>query len=392
MIKKYKKDGKIFYTVRVVVRNKTGKQLQKYKSGITSEKKAKDIEYNFKRELDAISERSTNWTFKKWYCECVQRMKYQYKKSTIFQYEGWFKNWVPKEMSQMLLNEFTKDYIQKFIFDSSKINCSSNATKKNIMKRLNRIFQLAEDEGIILKNPCRGIVVRSERSELNVLNVEEVESLLKNAKEVKHDFYPIWMMAVFTGLRSGEMYALRWQDIDFNDRLISVNKQWTSKDGIAHTKTKKSRIVPISNDLLTFLKEEKLKGTKYEETVFDSRANCKVFWDDFVLPRLWRWNKGTQAAVLRNFCEIIGITSIRFHDLRATFITNMLAQGVALVKVMSIVGHCKMATTDGYLRLSGVGTKGTTDKLGYSAPKDKASSMISLSSHRKNAVEPLSKL
>ena len=141
--------------------------------------------------------------------------------------------------------------------------------------------------------------------------------------------------------------------------------------------------VNMKNNKMTFLKEEKLKNPRHTETLLESRSEWKVTWDDFVLPRLWRWRQGEQAAVLRSFCEVIGITSVRFHDLRASFITNMLAQGVPIVKVMSIVGHGKMATTDGYLRLAGVGLEGTTNKLDYSAPKTFLARVLSLSK-RKN--------
>ena len=74
-------------------------------------------------------------------------------------------------------------------------------------------------------------------------------------------FIPVWMMAVFTGMRSGELYALRWQDIDFESRLISVNKQWTNKDGIALTKTRLSRVTPISSDSFSlFERREAQRG------------------------------------------------------------------------------------------------------------------------------------
>ena len=82
------------------------------------------------------------------------------------------------------------------------------------------------------------------------------------------------------------------------------------------------------------------------------------------------WTHGDQARVLREFCTSIGISSIKFHDLRATFITNMLSQGVPLVKVMAIVGHKKMETTDIYLRLAGVDIKGATEALGYAVPHE----------------------
>ena len=371
MIKKYIKNGQIFYAVRVSMRDKNRKQLKKEKTNITSERKAKEWENNLRYELKALAKKSNGWTFEKWYKECLRRMRQQLKQSTVSYYEGWFKKWVPKEMTQMLLTDFTREYIQDFLFNDPKIDLLENVTKKNILSFYKRTFRLAIEEGIILRNPCRGILIHSEKKNLKVLNADEIESLLTNAKELGHEFYPVWMVAVFTGMRSGEMYALRWRDVDLEAQTILVDKQWTSKDGIAPTKTKKSRIVPISDDLLVFLKEEKLKNQRYTATLFDSRSKSKVTWDDFVLPRLWRWNKGEQAPVLRDFCEIIGITSVRFHDLRASFITNMLAQGVPLVKVMSIVGHNRMATTDGYLRLAGVGLEGTTNQLGYSAPKAK---------------------
>ena len=84
-----------------------------------------------------------------------------------------------------------------------------------------------------------------------------MDILLKMAKDVNHRFYPIWCFAVKTGLRSGEMYALQWSDIDFERDLISITKQWTKKDGFSPTKSSENRLVPISQDLKGFLMELK---------------------------------------------------------------------------------------------------------------------------------------
>ena len=138
-------------------------------------------------------------------------------------------------------------------------------------------------------------------------------------------------------MRSGKMYALVWSDIDFERSLISVTKQWTKKHGLTQTKSGDNRVVPICQDLKSFL--IKLKKAQKNQ--------------DSVLSHLTEWTHGEQATVLKKFCKGIGITTVKFHDLRTTFITNMLSQGVPLVKVMSIVGHKKMETTDIYLRLAG---------------------------------------
>ena len=65
--------------------------------------------------------------------------------------------------------------------------------------------------------------------EQKVLTHDEVKIFLREAKATRHRFYPKWAMALFTGMRSGELFALLWSDIDFGSRLISVNKQWTEK-------------------------------------------------------------------------------------------------------------------------------------------------------------------
>jgi integrase len=155
-------------------------------------------------------------------------------------------------------------------------------------------------------------------------------------------------------MRSGELMALSWSDVDLEARTLSVSKQWTSKAGFAPTKTLRSRVVPIAEDLVQFLRELKIK------------RGC----EEFVLPHLREWDHGTQALVTREFCESIGVTPVKFHDLRATFITNLLSRGVPLAQVMAVVGHNQLKTTNSYLRKAGVEVKGVTENLGYKLPKE----------------------
>lgn len=90
----------------------------------------------------------------------------------------------------------------------------------------------------------------------------------------------------------------------------------------------------------------------------------------FVVPRLQEWANGEQARITKEFCQSLGIIPVKFHDLRATFITNLLARGESLARVMAIVGHRQIKTTNGYLRKAGVDVQGATDKLGYDLPDE----------------------
>ena len=196
-----------------------------------------------------------------------------------------------------------------------------------------------------------------------VLTATEVDVFLREAMLSHHRFYPIWATALMTGMRSGELYALKWTDIDFEGRTILVSRAWNSKCGFTSTKTHRSRIVPISDEFIQFLRERKLKEGAESE---------------FVLPRLKEWKDGEQAKVTRAFCEGLGITSVKFHDLRATFITSLLARGESLARVMLIVGHSELKTTNGYLRKAGVDVQGGTDKLGYKLPQESGAKILSL--------------
>src|SRR5690606_10977542 len=138
-------------------------------------------------------------------------------------------------------------------------------------------------------------------------------------------------------------------------KKISVSKQWTSKTGFIPTKTRRNRIVPIAPDLLIFLREWRLRCDPERE---------------FVLPHLEEWKHGEQARITRDFCLSIGITPVKFHDLRATFITNLLSRGESLARVMAMVGHTELKTTNAYLRKAGVDVLGGTDKLGYGLAKE----------------------
>ncbi|PIR23526.1 MAG: hypothetical protein COV44_02320, partial [Deltaproteobacteria bacterium CG11_big_fil_rev_8_21_14_0_20_45_16] len=141
------------------------------------------------------------------------------------------------------------------------------------------------------------------------------------------------------------------------------------------TKSGRNRVVPISEGLKSLLLELRSLGSFSEKLRFGKTKKI-ITLSDLVLPRLNAWKKGNQAKVIERFCRKHGITSIKFHDLRATFITNLLAQGVSLVTVMSIVGHSDMATTDRYLRLAGVNVKGATSKLSYALPKAQSAKVI----------------
>ena len=180
-----------------------------------------------------------------------------------------------------------------------------------------------------------------------ILTKEEMAKLLYEAKRLESPWYPVWALALYTGMRSGELYALQWDCVDLEDNVIYVHRNWTSKKGFGPTKGRYWRTVPIdSTEVIEFFKTLRLNAES-----------------EFVLPRLREWGKGEQARELRKFCQSIGITSVKFHTLRACFATHLLRAGVSTADVMKICGWKDLDTMQRYVRLAGINTKGATSSI-----------------------------
>lgn len=365
-IKSYTKGGKKLFLVEVKVRNLEGKQIYRSRQGITSERKAEDIDFELKKKVEALANLKPVLSWDKWLEIFLEAMKLRFKPSTLYSYDKCLKRYVSPIWKDKDLTAITKADVYKLVFEQLPSGVTLH-TRKATLKLIRRALEHAVHDGVLSMNPCAGLSVKVSPLEQKVLNGNEVEILLRESRISKHPFYPVWVFGLETGMRSGEMFCLLWTDVDLESRLIHVNKSWSSKNGIKTTKSGRSRVIPISDDLFKFLKELKLQSDP------DSVH---------VLPRLIDWTRGEQAKTLRNFCKSVGITPIRFHDLRATFITNLLAQGVSLARVMAIVGHNQIDTTNIYLRKAGVDLKGVTNELGYSIPHYEEGQVLKLADYR----------
>ncbi len=153
-------------------------------------------------------------------------------------------------------------------------------------------------------------------------------------------------------MRSGELYALTWDQVDLEKNLILVDRSYDSNmKNTGPTKGRYWRTVPINSSLRNLILE--IKG------------NRDIPKSEYVLPRIKEWDNGDQAVSLKNFLKSLNIKPVKFHALRACFATQMLSNGVPAPIVMKIGGWKNTSTMDIYLRLAGVDTKGATECLGF---------------------------
>ena len=251
-----------------------------------------------------------------------------------------------EDWNQLCIDEINKTMIHQLI---KKLDKKSTSHQKNLLKFIRRVFQYAMESEYIQANPTPVMKFKVSSKNLNVLKEEQISTFLTAAKNYESKWYHIWLLALYTGMRSGELYALSWSNVDLDLRQIQVKISWNNVDGFKSTKSGDERIVPIAPDLLPELKKLKLQN-----------QNC-----GFVLPRLSKWAKGEQARELRKFLKGVGLPEIRFHDLRATWATQLLSKGVQPVKVMAMGGWKDIKTMMIYIRKAGVDLKGETDCLQF---------------------------
>jgi integrase len=228
----------------------------------------------------------------------------------------------------------------------------SIAHQKKMKRVVSKVFSFGMDFGIIKGmqvSPLAGIQFpKVEEKKPEILTLDQIRQLLKLARDLEHPWYPVWSMALLTGCRNGELFALLWSDLDFENKIISLTKSYNTR--MRATKSTKSgywRTIPISSELETMLKELKLQaGTRKE-----------------VLPRLPRWAKGDQARMIRQFCQVVGLPSIKFHTLRACFATQLIRQGIPPIQIQKICGWKDLETMQRYVRLAGIEVVGATEGL-----------------------------
>ena len=364
----YYHNGKKFYEIWTSRRNAQGDRLRKKtkfdESGhrIESKEVADRIEMQFKKETRKAFYSPIIWTWRRWHDHCLERIKKKFSKKTVDLYDRKLKNLLPLKWQEKNINQITRDDTLELVFHylPNEKKVSKYCQRKTLIK-INKIFDIAVSDKILQKNPAFGITV-SVCQNKKIISSNDAKYLLSKAHKQKHPFYYHWAVALHTGMRNGELYALRWPDIDLDKNQIHITQHWTSKDGLHPVHLNSRRVVPISRELRKILLKLQRDGA-FQENFFAGINNTRKYpvghprrggvrVDNLVLPRLRQWRHGLQSKGLAAFCLETGLNEIKFCDLRKVFIVSKVEQGVPLVKVMATVGHVEMSTAKMYLKLA----------------------------------------
>ncbi|WP_338631110.1 site-specific integrase [Clostridium baratii] len=198
---------------------------------------------------------------------------------------------------------------------------------KTYLNKIKHIFNAAiNDYDINMKNPTTKISIPIDKNDVNktALTLQELDSLLNSITIKEH--YLIALFASKCGLRIGEIIGLTWADIDFKNNTLSVNKQWKLlKDntyGFGDVKSKNSnRIIPLTQNLIKELKEFKRSSTLNIDGRIFNEKDTRVVNSKF--------NKYIKR---RGF-------DISVHELRHTYATTLISNGVDFKTAAQLLGH-----------------------------------------------------
>jgi integrase len=263
------------------------------------------------------------------------------KPTTLDNYRSILRSHLLPRFGEVIVSHVKKGDIEAFMAALTDAGKAAR-TRSGIFKLLSQVFAFAERQGWCERNPCRSVRrprVR-ESSEIRFLSQPELEALITavdvSAKPFGSTDRAIFLTAAMTGIRQGEILALRWRDVDWEAERIRVRRNYTR----GHWSTPKSRSgersVSLSGRVADELRAHHLRShfPGEDDLVFASPLSGEVLPHG---PLVRRFRKALKAA---------GVRKIRFHDLRHTFGTRMAASpDVAMREVQEWMGHRDYRTT-----------------------------------------------
>lgn len=256
------------------------------------------------------------------------------KYNTEHGYKGYLKNHLLPYFGKLKLCEITPLAVNEFVAQELETG-RRNSTVNKYTKLMSQIYSFMIDMDIVMKNPLARIKsLKEERSEeIRSLSTEETKILLSKTKEIYPDFYPLLFTALFTGMRQGELMGLTWDSINWITRKITVDKNFTH-GRVGTTKTGKVRKVDMSLELVKVLKEWRLACPKGEHNLVFPNGDGSYQDANNMIKR--RFKPALNRA---------GIDSLRFHDLRHTYASLLLANGAPMKYVQHQLGHSSIKMT-----------------------------------------------
>jgi integrase len=273
--------------------------------------------------------------------------------STLEQYRTRLRVRINPAIGDLPLTSITREAVRSALAHMVRIGnlrsperSVARATIREALTTLSTILSTAAEDRLITANPCAGMrrqignTGAQDAHEVEVFTRDELARLLAVAERDFPEWHAFILCLARTGLRLGEAVALRWNDVDFQERVILVRRS-QRKGRVSEPKSGKGRRVDMSSQLTTVLRGHKsfqdaeavLRGQPMPERVFSGRRGLPVGDDSF---RRHVWAPVLRRAMLRYR---------KPHTLRHTFASLLIEAGEPLTYIQKQLGHHSPAFT-----------------------------------------------
>lgn len=324
-ITKYQKQNKNFYKFQVRLGEKVTTR-----AGFKTRNEAIFAYTKLIEEYE--QEQEGNISYKKIYQQWLKIYKTKVKESTFESCTSVYEIHILPIFGQTKIQEITVQECQKFA-----LSLKDYVKGKEYFGYAKRIIDFAIKMNYTKENPFNNVILpefKKGKKQINFLTIDEVNILLDYYKNNQY-WYTLFRLMIYTGLRRGETLALTWEDIDFKNKTLTVNKTLSigeyKKIVLSSPKTESS-IRTIDLDDKTILELQKLKIQSKYKLIFPNKKG-KFSRLSNIADKL---NKATKET---------NIQKIRVHDLRHTHASLLFASGANIKYVQERLGHSDIQTT-----------------------------------------------
>ena len=335
-------------------RDDRGRLIRKYFYGKTRKETSEKLNRAIEELRDnRFINKSDNPTVEQWCHEWLWSYKRNsVKQKTFDQYETILRTHIIPDIGDIRLADLKTMHIQRII---NKMHDSglSHRTIEVMKIVIHAALKQAQRNKLVSENVCENVVLpRKQPKHIRVLNEDEQTKLIAALKD--NYIGRGLLFALYTGMRRGEVLALKWSDYDKNEKTISITKALSrvrtyNKDGnktmltVTTPKTDTSiRTVPLIDKAVELLAEHKRKQERYMELVGDYYTDNDLIFSssrgDYLDP-------GNFNRKLNKTVKKIGIAQISPHALRHSFATRGLEAEVSLKAMQELLGHSSITVT-----------------------------------------------
>lgn len=293
----------------------------------------------------------------------IENKKMQVKESTLSHYKSVIDNHIIPILGEYKISSISVDIIQNYINKLLKEGLTGK-TVNDILTVIKNIFKYASSKGFEHNCDLSTISVKNKRNDIQTLTIFEQKILYNYLVDNLNNKNFGILLSIYTGIRLGELCALRWSDIDLSERVLKINKTMLRiQDNFSEHRSKKTKVI-----ITPPKSEDSVRVIPIPQFIFDIICKMQINPDTYILtgkcdsfiePRNMQY-------YFKSVLKKCNLRDVNFHILRHTFATRCVESGFEIKSLSEILGHSDVKITlERYVHSSMDLKRKNMDKLNF---------------------------